>query len=408
MSLEYTKGKPYFIDKNKDKPQCKYLDKNIITQVAIIGGGVTGSLCGYYLTKSSIDTVILEKSRIAHGSTSITTSLLQYELDSNAEALTEYTTLENVEKSYKLGIMALKEIDDFIKKYGNNCEYSKRDTLLYTAKTNEIEELKREYEFRKQAGLDVKYIDKENNPFCFDVKSGVYSIDGGAELDPYQFTQSLLKVGKSNGLNVYENTEVVSLSYDGDRVIIKTQYGYTVTAEKVIIATGYDTDTFTKETFGTKTVTYNIVTKPIENLDFYYNNALIRDNNDTYNYFRTTKDKRIIAGGQDLEFETNIGREKVAEEKYDILYDTLKRMFPAVKKTEIEYTYCGAFASTNDNLGFVGEDKDHKNKWYCLGYGANGILFAVLGGMMLTKLYNGEYDENLKLFYPYRFDRNIK
>ncbi len=42
------------------------------------------------------------------------------------------------------------------------------------------------------------------------------------------------------------------------------------------------------------------------------------------------------------------------------------------------------FASTPDNLGFVGPDNKHDNLWHLLGYGANGILFAVLGAMMLT------------------------
>lgn len=73
----------------------------------------------------------------------------------------------------------------------------------------------------------------------------------------------------------------------------------------------------------------------------------------------------------------------------------------------MEYDYCGAFASTQDNLGFIGEDPDHKNLWYCLGYGANGILFALLGGDMLSRLYKGDVDEDLELFRVNRFDGHI-
>jgi glycine/D-amino acid oxidase-like deaminating enzyme len=71
---------------------------------------------------------------------------------------------------------------------------------------------------------------------------------------------------------------------------------------------------------------------------------------------------------------------------------------------EIEYRYCGAFASTQDNLGFLGKDPSNEKLWYCLGYGANGILFAILGGMMLSKLYLGEEVQDLKLFDVGRFD----
>ena len=80
-------------------------------------------------------------------------------------------------------------------------------------------------------------------------------------------------------------------------------------------------------------------------------------------------------------------------------------MFKEIKDIEIEYKYCGCFASTADNLGFIGPDSKHKNLWYCLGYGANGILFAILGGMMLSKLYLGEVDKDMRLFKVDRFDK---
>ena len=71
---------------------------------------------------------------------------------------------------------------------------------------------------------------------------------------------------------------------------------------------------------------------------------------------------------------------------------------------EVEYKYCGAFASTQDNLGFLGKDPNNDKLWYCLGYGANGILFSILGGMMLSDLYKGKYDKDLDLFKVDRFD----
>ena len=116
--------------------------------------------------------------------------------------------LENVITSYKLGLKALDEIEEFIKKYGNNCKFIKRDTLLYTSKESEVGEMKEEYEIRKNAGIDVKYISEENNPFSLDLKAGVYGVNGGAELDPYEYTHQLLNVCIDNGLKVYENTEV--------------------------------------------------------------------------------------------------------------------------------------------------------------------------------------------------------
>ncbi|UPA30285.1 FAD-binding oxidoreductase [Terrisporobacter glycolicus] len=405
MPLENVHGTPMFTKNSKIKKQYEYLTEDLDTEVIIVGGGVTGSIVGYYFSKANIPAVILEKERVAHCSTSITTSLLQYELDSNARQLEEYTTLDNVIMSYKLGLKALDEIDEFIKEYGNKCKYQRRDTLLYTSKDEEIKEMKEEYEIRKKAGIDVKYISKEDNPFSINLKGGVYGVNGGAQLDPYEYTHELLDVSCNMGLKVYENTEVIDIKYLENSVEVITSYGYKVKGKKVIIATGYNTERFTKRNFGHKTVTYNIVTKPVDRFDGWFNKVLIRDNCDPYNYFRTTEDNRIIAGGEDIDFYNNILNEKVAKEKYEILLNRIKNMFPKINSIESEYEYCGGFISSQDNLGFFGEDPNHKNLWYCLGYGANGILFAILGGMMLSKFYKGEIDDNMKLFKVDRFDK---
>ncbi|MBO3444028.1 FAD-dependent oxidoreductase [Clostridium sp. CCUG 7971] len=405
MKMQYVQGKPIFTSINKNIKQFKYLDKDLETEVCVIGGGVTGAIVGYYMSKNNISSVVLDKSRFAHLSTSVTTSLLQYELDDNLSDLTEYTTLSNAIKSYKLGLKALSELEDFIKINGNHCLYKKKDTLLYTAKNNEINAIKNEYDLRKENELDVEYIDDTNSPFSFDLKAGIISKNGGSELDPVLFTHQLLNVAQNNGLKAFENTEVIDIKYNNELIEVITEFGYTVKCKKVVVATGYNTLQFTKRNFATKSTTFNIATKPVENFDGWDRRILIRDNCDPYNYLRTTDDNRLIIGGEDISFIPGIFDEKAANEKYDILEARLKSMFPNINNIEVDYKYCGTFASTSDNLGFIGPDPDHNNLWYCLGYGANGILFAILGGMFLSDLYKNKVNKDMNLFKVNRFDK---
>lgn len=402
--MQYVQGKPLFTCINKNKKQYPYLTEDIETDICIIGGGVTGAIASYYFSKNNVKTVILERKRIAHLSTSVTTSLLQYELDDRLSDLTEYTSLENSLRAYNICLKALDEIEEFINTYENNCDYKKRDTLLYTAKKNEINSIKVEYDLRKKDGLDVEYIDETNNRYSFDIKAGIISKNGGAELDPYKYTNQLLDVSCSMGAKVYENTEVVDLIHYDNYIEVITEFGYKVKAKKVIVATGYNTKLFTDRNFATETTTFNIVTKPVHNFDGWEDRILIRDSCDPYNYLRTTKDNRIIIGGEDVDFIPDIFNEKLANEKYDILENRLKSMFKYIRDIEAEFKYCGTFASTPDNLGFVGPDNKHNNLWYLLGYGANGILFAILGSMMLTELYDGKENKDMKLFKVDRFD----
>lgn len=404
MNLQYVQGKPMFTNINKVPKQYAYLTEDIETDVIIVGGGVTGSILGYYFSKQNINSVILEKHRIGSCSTGVTTSLLQYELDDKLNDLMEATTMKDAIRSYELGIKALNEIDSFINEHGNSCDYRKKDTLLYTSKKLEIQEMYEEYRLRKENGFDVDFIDESKNPFSFDVKAGVYSNNGGAQFDPYKYTHQLLEVSLSKGIRVYENTEVINVIYKNSGVIVETSYGYKVRGKIVIVATGYNTELFSKRNFGTKTTTFNIATKPISNFLGWHNRVLIKDNADPYNYLRTTENNRIIIGGEDITFVPDIFNEKAAKEKYSILEQRLKSMFKDMKDIEVEYKYCGAFASTKDNLGFLGPDPDNSKLWYCLGYGANGILFAILGGMMLSDLYLGMHDKDLRLFKVDRFD----
>lgn len=96
MNIQYVQGDCLFTKINQRTKQYEYLAEDIQTDVIIVGGGITGAILGYYFAKSNLQTVVLEKSRIAHGSTSISTALLQYELDTTAMALTSYTSLDNV------------------------------------------------------------------------------------------------------------------------------------------------------------------------------------------------------------------------------------------------------------------------------------------------------------------------
>lgn len=392
--MNYVRGNAYFTDINDKKLEFDFLKENLETDVLIIGGGVTGCINSYYFTNENIKTVLIEKEKIASLSTSVTTSLLQYELDNTLDELKDIISIEDGVKSYKLCLEALDEVEKFSKNH--NFDYVKRDTVFYTNKSSDKKIIETEYDLRSKYGFDVEFVDK--NHFGFDLKYGVVAKNGGCEIDPVKFSYSLLKEAIKNNLKVYEQTEAINLNYHKDYVEVITNHNTKIKAKKVIVATGYNTKLFTDKNFATKYNTFNIVTKPLQNT--YRQNVLARDNVNPYHYMRTTKDNRIIFGGEDVSFDL-IDNEEVCNEKYKILEEKLKKMFRA-SNIEIEYKYCGCFASTKDNLGFVGEDKKQSNLWYNLGYGANGILFAILGAKMLVKLYNGQVDENMYLF---RIDR---
>jgi len=71
MDLQYVQGNPIFTNINKIPRQYPYLTQNIKTDVVIVGGGVTGSILGYYFSKNNINSVVLEKGRYSKDETSM-------------------------------------------------------------------------------------------------------------------------------------------------------------------------------------------------------------------------------------------------------------------------------------------------------------------------------------------------
>lgn len=401
MITEYVKGNPYFTDTDKKLKQFSYLDKNIECEVLIIGGGIDAAISLYYMQKSGVKCVLIEKNRIGHQSTSCATALLEYQFDDHANDLKKYLTKEEIINGYKLGLKALKDISNFIKEYGNYCHYSPRPTLLFSQKDSEVEELKREYEFRKKNGFNADFL-QQKNKFNFDFKAGIYCEDGGAEFNPYLFCNQMILEAEKLGAKVYENTEAIKISYDQPYNTVETNYGYKIICKKIIAATGYNTKLFTSKKMCTKFISYAIVTSPLQNAAW-YKRTLLQDNSDPYHYLRLSPDNRIILGGEDILFKNDTIKENKAKSKYKKLNEFLLKLFPKIAGSyKIDYEFCGAFSSTLNNLAVMGPAKDNKNLWYCLGYGANGIIYSVVGAQMLAGLYKGKVDSMLKLFSPDR------
>lgn len=60
--------------KEMELPHFPTLEGEVNTDVLIIGGGITGILCAYFLQENGVDYVLLESNTIASGTTRNTTA----------------------------------------------------------------------------------------------------------------------------------------------------------------------------------------------------------------------------------------------------------------------------------------------------------------------------------------------
>ena len=378
--MEFLSGERYFYSINKKLKKYSYLNKNINCDILIIGGGINGAILNYHLSKK-YDVVLVEKSRIGANLTSMATALLEYQLDSFKTDLGSNLTTDEIISCYKIGLNSIDKIEKIVKKLKNTCHFNKRPTLIFSNSEKDKKEMYEEYLFRKNNGFDCEFITKENNPFNFELNSGILCNNGGAEFDPYLFTKMMIQ-NSNNQNRIFENTEIIEINKCTNGYICKCKYGETIFCREVILATGFDFG-LTNANICTRFISYSIVTNKLKEITI-QNDTLIQDFISPYHYLRKLPDERLIFGGEDTKIKDKIDIKK-ANDKYQNLLKILQNMFPNFKeKIKIEYCFCGAFGMTENNMGLIGRDNNEIINF--LSCGANGIINAFKGVEIVENL----------------------
>jgi glycine/D-amino acid oxidase-like deaminating enzyme len=138
------------------------LDSDVSCDVAVIGGGITGAIAAYHLVEAGFDTVLVDRRDVSGGSTSASTGLLQYEIDTNLSDLIERIGKRDAERSYELCLEAIGKIGALAAKAGVECEYTPKKSLYLASYKKDVPLLRREYEARKSMGIALAYLTPED------------------------------------------------------------------------------------------------------------------------------------------------------------------------------------------------------------------------------------------------------
>ena len=99
--MDLKSGYPYWAIKNGLMHAFPQLQEDIRCDVVVIGAGITGALIADELANHSHEVVVLDQRDAAWGSTSASTALLQYEIDTHMVDLAEMYGEENALLAYR-------------------------------------------------------------------------------------------------------------------------------------------------------------------------------------------------------------------------------------------------------------------------------------------------------------------
>ena len=224
-----------WLTENKNNSKFESLSKNINTDVCIIGAGIFGMTCGYYLSKAGLNVSIIEKNEIGHKTTGHSTAKITSQHGLFYTYLVE-TYSEGFAKDYlSANQEAIENIKNIIDDEKINCDFERQSNFVYTTNPNEVAQIKKEVDVLNALAFPANFVTKTGLPF--DV-AGAVQFKNQAQFNPIKYLNGLAKcISKNNG-KIFTNTTVTDVKKIGDNFYIFTPNNV-VTSKYVILASHY-------------------------------------------------------------------------------------------------------------------------------------------------------------------------
>lgn len=376
------------------------LQKNISTEMVVVGGGITGALISHALVNAGYEVSILDKRDIGHGSTAATTSMLQYEIDMPMYRLANIIGEENSARCYHSGRDAIKTVEDIINTNQIDCGFERKESLYIAHDEKASKWLQQEYEIRKKHALGVNWLTAEDVKHHYDIHcNGAILSDTAASVDAYKLAHELIKLNVKRGMLVFDQTKIESIDFENPTIYIEG--GYNVHCKKIIFCSGFETTEMLQEKVADLFYTYACVSEQGIQVNSNLTNTLVWNTEHPYIYMRTTDDGRLLIGGEDAATNFSFFQQRTKERKAKKLMDKLQTILPGIHFIE-DFNWGGTFGTTKDGLPFIGYSPEYKNALFVLGFGGNGITFSIQGMNIIHDILKGK--EN-KLAQLYKFGR---
>ena len=372
------------------------LQRNVSTDVAIIGGGISGALTAYELTRAGIKTVVVDARNIGWGSTSASTSLIQYEIDVPLTKLAEKIGEQQAQEAYSLCYQSVHKLEQICKRL--KTYFEPRNSVFLASLKKHVPLLEQEYIARKALGIDVALWspNEVTQKMGFDAPAALYS-GVAAETDAYALTHALHQYNKSKGAQVFERTYIADVQRGPRQVTLLSAEGIQIKAKYLVVATGYEAMQYINEPLVKLNSTYAVVSEPVDKEELWFRNCLIWETREPYLYLRTTADHRILVGGRDEPYYNPSRRDKLIHSKTKQLIQDFNKKFPdIVFKPDMEWA--GTFATTEDGLPFIGAYPGLSRTFFALGFGGNGITFSQMAAEIIRDLITGKNNKAAGLF----------
>jgi glycine/D-amino acid oxidase-like deaminating enzyme len=375
------------------------LTRNITADLAIIGGGFTGTSTAYYFSRRYPEkrVVLLEARTLANGASGRNGGMM---LNGVTDPLS-YATPEMLKRVYEATCAGMDDILALIQRHNLNVSHRVDGTITVYTDNQRAEAAHADVEQQRQLGIPVEFLDSAALAQKLDLQGAK-----GAVLDPHsgqingaQLVRGLRPVLVRQGVEIYEQTPVLKIE-EGSSIRLVTPKAE-VQAKAIVLATNGYTGAlgyFRDALFPLHSHVFATAPLTPEQLAALGWTAFAgySDDYDRISYSSLTNDGRIIFGGGSNASYAYLFGDRTA---YPGTPDSAARSFQRMRQTMIDYLpasrdlpithrWTGTLGITLRRNNLMGVRGEHRNVYYALGYCGHGVTLANIAGQVLTDLYS--------------------
>ena len=348
------------------------LNKDIKTDVLIIGGGMAGVLCAYYLNQAGVSSVLAEAKTIGGGITKNTTAKITSQHGLIYDKIIKKYGIEKAKQYLEINQSALKTYRNLCKNI--DCDFEEKNSYVYSIDNRQ--KIQDEITALSKLGFDTEFT--KDLPLPFEVE-GAVRYPNQAQFNPLKFLYAI-----SKGLNIYEHTKVRELM--GTTAITD---GGKIYAKKIIVATHFP---FINKHGGYFIKMYQHRSYVIALKNAPDVNGIYVDESQTGMSFRNYENLLFVGGGAH--------RTGKKGGNWEELRAFAKKHYPnAIEK----YHWATQDCMTLDGMAYIGSySKSTKGLYVATGFNKWGMTSAMVSAMILCDMVQGRKNEYQDLFSPSR------
>ena len=369
-----------WLSENLNNRQFDSLNKDISTDICIIGAGMFGLTCGYYLSKTGLKVTIIEKSDIATKTTGHTTAKITSQHGLFYSYLVDTYGFQFAKDYLFANEEAIENIKNIINNENINCDFKNQSSFVYTTDESEIVKIKQEVNTVNMLGFPANFVTKTGLPF--EIAGGI-QFKNQAQFNPIKYLNGLCNNIIKNNCEIYTHTVAYDIKKD-DNNFLTFSTGGKIKSKYVILASHYPFINFPGMYFFKMYQSSSYVIG-IDTKKTLFNGMYITASSPTYS-FRTASYKGkdiLLLGGSSHKTGTCVNY----NDTYLSLENYAKQLYPDCKIlfrwdtrdciTLDKIPYIGSFSNALDNL-YIGTGF---NKWGMTtsNVAANIVCDSILG-----------------------------